>query len=297
VIESDLSQLDVFYGDLTVNRAHVYARLPRPAADAGLTLTGQVRGPRCLHSETLPMSSPLVDQGPGPTLLAAAILPEPCFWSPDLPAIYDVVIRLQRGSEVITTARREIGLRSFGVRGRHLALEGKHWVLRGVAIRSASSALPRAWHEASAVYVVTEADDHQLGDASQWGAMAVVEVRGTGDEMIVGLRRLALHPAVAVAVIHGDWPPGPKPAVVAPNVLLAQPIDSGGKATVQSWASLLWVDASNPRSLERLLASCEIPIVAVRRLGSPLPLERARAACDQLQSDLATIGQFAGYVV
>ena len=51
---NDLSQLDVFYGDLTVNRAFVYARLPRPAEDAELSLVGQIRGPRCLMAETLP---------------------------------------------------------------------------------------------------------------------------------------------------------------------------------------------------------------------------------------------------
>jgi hypothetical protein len=37
--------------------------------------------------------------------------------------------------------------------------------------------------------------------------------------------------------------------------------------------------------------------VAARRLVQPLPLDQARAACDVLQRDLATIGQFAGYVV
>ena len=67
----DLAELDVLYGDLTPNRACVYARLPRPADDAGLKLAGQVRGPRCLTAETLPLSATLVDLGPGPTLLAA----------------------------------------------------------------------------------------------------------------------------------------------------------------------------------------------------------------------------------
>ena len=83
----DLSDLDIFYGELTVNRAFVYARLPRPADDEGLSLVGQVRGPRCSRAQTLPLTSPLVDLGPGPTLLARALVPDPCFWSPDLPAI------------------------------------------------------------------------------------------------------------------------------------------------------------------------------------------------------------------
>ena len=73
--DSALADLDVFYGELTVHRACIYARLPRPAEDAGLTLAGQVRGPRCLHAQTLPLTSPLADLGPGPTLLARRSFP------------------------------------------------------------------------------------------------------------------------------------------------------------------------------------------------------------------------------
>src|SRR5262245_45045402 len=122
------ADLDVFYGDLTVSRAYVYARLPRPADDSGLSLVGQVRGPRCRLAETLPVTSPLVDLGPGPTLLARALVPDPVFWSPDLPAIYDVTVNLLRGTEIVATAKRQIGLRSLGVRGRSLFLNGKRWV-------------------------------------------------------------------------------------------------------------------------------------------------------------------------
>src|SRR6476646_3772891 len=107
---NDLPELDVFYGELTVNRALIYARLPRPADDTGLSLAGHVRGPRCLHAQTLPLTGPLTDLGAGPTLLARAVVPEPTFWSPDLPAIYDVTIDLRRGPQTIATARREIGL-------------------------------------------------------------------------------------------------------------------------------------------------------------------------------------------
>src|SRR5689334_19006876 len=137
---NDLTNLDVFYGDLTVAQGYVYARLPRPLDDAGLSLAGYVRGPRCLLAETLPVSTSLVDLGAGPTLLARALIPDPCFWSPDLPAIYDVVVELRRGSETIATERREIGLRALGVRGRCFYLDGKKWVLRGVLDASTEAA-------------------------------------------------------------------------------------------------------------------------------------------------------------
>jgi hypothetical protein len=294
---NDLSDLDVFYGELTVNRAFVYARLPRPADDAGLKLSGQVRGPRCLHAETLPLSVPLVDLGPGPTLLARALVPEPCFWSPHLPAIYDVTVQLQRDNEIVATARRELGMRSLGVVGRHFVLEAKNWVLRGVRADSVISIFPRAWHDASAAYVAGGEDDDLLAEASQWGALAVVEVGGTTNEIAMRLRQLAMYPAVAVAVIRGDPSTEFRPSTVTPNLLLAQLVAAHDEFAVRPWANLLWAEATELAALAKLQAMSDFPMVAVRRLKTPALIEQARAACDRFQRDLTDVGQFAGYVV
>ena len=293
----DLPLLDVFYGDLTANRAFVYARLPRQADDAGITLSGQVRGPRCLHAQTLPSVAPLIDLGPGPTHLARALIPEPCFWSPDLPAIYDVVVNLQRGTEILATARREIGLRSLGIRGQNLALEGKRWIIRGVSSQSATHILPRDWHDAAAAYVGPSPNDDRLAEASQWGTLSISTVSGTSDEIIAQLRQLTLHPAVAMAIIHGDLPRDFGQSAVTPNLLLAQHWNPSANLLPQPWADAIWADASSPKLLSDLSSSTSHPIIAVRPLPSPLPIDQARAACDQLQRDLAPIGQFAGYIV
>ena len=135
----DLSQLDVFYGDLTANRAYVYARLPRIAGAESYSLSGEIRGPRTSTAATLPTTIRLEDQGPGPTLLGQAIVPEPCFWSPDLPGIYDVTVNLLHGEETVATVHRQLGLRWLGVRGRHLALAAKRWILRGVSTMSTTA--------------------------------------------------------------------------------------------------------------------------------------------------------------
>jgi hypothetical protein len=293
---SDLSPLAIFYGDLTVAQAYVYARLPRPAEDAGLSLVGQVRGPRCLQAETLPVTSPLVDLGPGPTLLARAVIPDPCFWSPDLPAIYDVTVHLLRGQEIIATARRELGLRALGVRGRNFALEGKRWILRGVSASSTVATLPRLWREVVASYVTGHAKDDCLAEASQWGSLAVVELDCAEHDAAEQLRRLALHPAVALVVIRGSLPADFKLSHVAPNLLLAQPL-STNQASIGAWAQVLWLETDDPVLAGRIASQTELPIIVVRRLTSPLPLTDARAACDVLQRELASAGQFAGYVV
>jgi hypothetical protein len=294
---NDLAELDIFYGELSVNRALIYARLPQPLDDAGLSLVGQVRGPRCLHAETLPMTASLVDLGPGPTLLARAVLPEPCFWSPDLPAIYDVTVKLQRGTQIVATVRREIGLRSLGVRGSHLAFEGKHWILRGVSMASTTVKLPREWHDASAALVLNDAAPQPLGEASQWGALAVVVIAEHGEKAVSRLRELTQHPAVAIAVVAGQLPEDFKKSAVVPNLLLAEPIENDGAAPPSAWADLLLVSADDTDSLSSLSNSSQQPILVQRPLSASLELPIARLTCDELQRDLASIGQFAGYIV
>lgn len=292
----DLAALDVFYGDLTVAQAHVYARLRRPADDAGLSLVGQIRGPRCLQAETLPVTSPLVDLGAGPTLLARAVVPDPCFWSPDLPAIYDVTVELRRAGKTIATAKREIGLKSLGVRGRNFALESKRWILRGVSASSTIATLPRQWREVHAGYVADRLDEDRWAEASQWGALAIVELNCAASEIATRLRELARHPAVALVVLRGNLPPDFSPRQVAPNLLVVQAF-GGEPVAIHPWAQTLWLDDAQPGIAARLANSTSLPIIATRRLPEPLSLTEARAACDALQRDLANAGQFAGYVV
>jgi len=294
---TDLRELDVFFGDLTVNRAFVYARMPLPAEAGDWSLSGQVRGPRCLTAQTLPATSLLEDLGPGPTLMARAAVPDPCFWSPDLPAIYDLTVNLRRGGQIVATGSREVGLRALGVRGRHLALESKRWVLRGVCPESTHAALPRQWHEALACYVAVDPRVEVLAEASQWGALAVVEVRGEAGSLLALLRELAQFPSVALAVVHGELPADFKPSQAAPNLLLAQVIGDGDELRVRPWTNILWAETDDSLRIGRISTLAELPVVACRKLHQPLPLAEARAACDALQRDLAPIGQFAGYVV
>lgn len=295
---NDLATLDVFYGDLTVNRAFVYARLPMPTEPGPWSLVGQVRGPRCLLAETLPVNSPLVDLGPGPTLLARATVTDPCFWSPDLPAIYDVTVNLVRGTEVVSTARREIGLRSLGVRGRYLSLDGQRWVLRGVSTHATSARLPRDWHEHHAAFHSDLEELETLAECSEWGALALIFVP-TDEKTIAHIRGLAQFPGVAIAVTDAQLPPEFNRSQVAPNLLLGQWLSPQHWMPRQPWADLLLVCADEPELLIKALELGELPVIAARYAQDErkLDLPSARAACDKLQRDLAPIGQFAGYIV
>lgn len=292
---SELPLLDVFFGELTVHRACVYVRLPRPLNDEGMEIAGEVRGPRCRLAETLPVTTPLVDLGQGPTLLARAVVPDPTFWSIDTPAIYDVMVNLLHHGETLATVHRSIGLRPLGVRNGQFRSAGKNWVLRGVRASSTMAASLAEWHYASSSYIANYQADW-LVEASEFGVLGVVEVEAQKD-IPQQLRLLALHPAVMMAVVPVAPGPHLKLTGIAPNLLLAQALPPLGPFMPQTWAQAIWAESADHAVLSNLQTSSKLPIIAVRKLSAPVAIGDARAACDDLQRDLASVGQFAGYVV
>ena len=265
-------QLELFYGGVTPNRATVYARLRDVPATPGMTLSGFIRGPQCLYSTTLPATIRLADAGPGETLLARAMVPDPCYWSPDLPFLYDVHVELKRDGEVLASVDRVIGMRNFGARGQFLYMNGKRWTIRG-AVQTSELDMA-AWHdEPLAMYCTTPPSDAFCDEASRLGVLLVVQAPN-GPNATAELQRLARHAAVAL-LVHSPGQVDPVWQAAAPNIALA---------------SLLAADeVSNRPALDQ-------PIIAFRP-AQAASLATLRAASDQLQADLAPSGDFAGYIV
>jgi len=263
--------------------------------DEGVKIAGEVRGPRSRLAQTLPVSVSLVDLGQGPTLLARAVVPDPNFWSTDNPAIYDVTVNLLHHGKTLATSRRSIGFRPLGARKQQFRSEAKNWVLRGVCASSVTAAMPAEWQSTASAYV---ADYHvdRFVEASELGVPAIAELNAEKD-IPLQLRQLALHPAATMAIVR--VPPGTnfKLTGIAPNLLLAQAVLPRVPFTPQAWAHAIWVESADPAVLSNLQANFKLPIVAMRKLAAPLAIGDARAACDDLQRDLASVGQFAGYVV
>lgn len=265
-------QLELFYGGVTPNRATVYARLQDVSATPGMTLSGFIRGPHCLYSTTLPATIRLADAGPGETLLARAMVPDPCYWSPELPFLYDVHVELKRNGEVLASVDRVFGMRNFAVRGQFLYLNGKRWTIRGA--KQAPETDLAAWHdEPLAMYCPTPPSDAFCDEASRVGVLLVVQAPQDPDAT-AELQRLARHAAVAL-LVHSPGQVDPAWQAAAPNIALA---------------SLLDADAVRNRPV------LDQPSIAFRPANTAT-LEALRAASDQLQADLAPHGEFAGYIV
>lgn len=313
-------ELSVFHGEASTTLARVYARLPESAEVAGCELTGRVVGPRCRWAKTLPAASRLVAVrrgGDGKGLLAEAVVPDPCFWSDEVPMLYDVHVELRRGGDTIAAAERTIGFRGVGRRGQSFLRQGKRWVPRGMYV----DAVPaperddfEAWRAAPAVMVVESPSDAVCLTASETGVWVVADLRevirsnavrtagqassGAGTTSIdAELVRLARHPAVFLVVVPTAVHATPELRANAPNVLLAERPTHDAIAQVSPQADCVWLDADHAEAFAVAARATTLPIVACRSMTAAQSLSEVRLACDHLQRDLAPIGDFAGYVI
>jgi len=237
--------------------------------------------------------------GSGGSYLLEAILPDPCFWTPDLPHLYDVHLEVTSGGEVVHAHDQQLGIRRLGVRGRDLVLESRRTVLRAVGIDSVTEPssdtdqLLSMCHDAPAALLVENPSDDFCQKASLLGVLLIVTVDETPENTISELHRLSRWAAVAIVVLPTTFRVTAAPRVIPRNLLLGQRITDTESSSLAAWADVALVDSIN---MHRAL-DATIPVLAYRRLTSSLPIAEARRACDHLQRDLATQGDFAGYIV
>src|SRR5690349_18880485 len=109
-----LEQVEIFSGDSNNAVARVYARLEMAGLPPDCSLAGRVVGPTCEYSHTLMATVPFTPRrsldGDAAPLLAEAIVPDPCFWSQDLPFLYQAEIELRRGGELLGVVSRTFGI-------------------------------------------------------------------------------------------------------------------------------------------------------------------------------------------
>jgi hypothetical protein len=245
----------------------------------------------------------MMDRADRNQLLLEAVIPDPCFWTPELPFLYRVQIELRRGAEIIERVERLVGIRRFGVRDRALSFEGKRFVLRGVRLQSEISTsksqilndaefLRESW----TALVVSSPDDELCESAGREGVLLIADISKTSD-VADAIYRLSKWPAVVMAIVDGKAKLVAVSREVARNLVLAQAIAAGETMQLADWAQVAVIEVAESPALTEKIAGCSLPIVAYRPELKPANTETARVACDRLQRDLASLGDFAGYLV
>ena len=313
--------LRVILGPCDDMRAEVFVRAALPAATRlTLQIEGELIGPECRRSITLPAGASLTDLGAREAgLLAKAVLTEPAFWTPELPNLYRLTVRLVADGHSVADATRRIGLRRSGVRGRSLWLEGRRWVPRGVACDPQSCDL-EAIRSAGLAAVVADPPEPLLVAADEAG-VAIIAVAETehgrpldADGLVEQIAAWAMHPSVVIAVLPQSFNEAQVAAVaetarrVKGTMLLAHTVAGASPPPV-----------GVPAGIECLLVALDgdLPHGAWREAAPPVPLiawqhdgqkgEMSRAGCNRLQAALAAWGladgrthqpwDWAGYLV
>ena len=235
--------------------------------------------------------------------VARAIFTEPSFWTPELPHLYRLEVRLLCDERDVAVIDRMVGLRRLGVRGRSFWFDGRRWVPRCVASEAVGDAVTSLVSAAAAAWVV-DPDEAWLAAADEAGVavMAVLPAAMTPDMAASRIAGWSLHAAV-VGVVVGPEMPADVVTQVADEA-------RGLKGTLLlGWSARGDLPpVSPPPGVDFLAVVLEgtglpdegwrsmpsTPLLAVRRTqpaAVPRPdVAAARLACDRLQADLAAWG-------
>ncbi|HEX3999443.1 MAG TPA: hypothetical protein VHX65_12905 [Pirellulales bacterium] len=331
-----LNQLELFFGDAHEAAARVYARLARDESTADRKLSGELVGPECRFAQTLSARIPFRDLGPGESLLAEAVVPDPCFWTPELPMLYraelgardegrgprgnELVVRSEESVEQAATPvplspcgrgvrgegepsegqsnsiRRWFGIRRLGTKGRAIFLDMVRWVPRGVWLPQITVDDLKAARKANITLCGPPPDDGICLEASKHGVPLFIDLNSHAENLLEEVRRLGQWPAIFLLIFPADAEVDSAIRAAAKNVLFAAKFSAGAARVAPPWAQVLLCDVD----AEHLPPStgCQLPVLIRRRISSAAAqLAAARAACDRLQYDMAASGDFAGYFV
>src|SRR5947208_2533515 len=95
--------IDVVSHRLAPVEAELWIIVSAERTTAATTVRGRFVGPKCALSSTVEVAYPLLPfpHKPAelPWLVARVVIPEPSFWEPECPFVYDGVVELWQGDE------------------------------------------------------------------------------------------------------------------------------------------------------------------------------------------------------
>ena len=295
-------QWDLFHTQADQHLAQIYVRLRAGIElqdywNAGWKIEGQLYGPHCSRSHTLPARYTLTDQGAGTTLLARAMLPDPCFWSAEIPALYEVTLQLSHNGQIQQQYQTLYGLPSLLIKNQQFQLNTEPWILRAAHVNKLARWSADACREQSLALVVDRLDESLLQEASQLGIWIIAILTGSEAKICDQLSKLVASPAVCMGVIQGTVKDPEQLQNSAPNMLLGQWVRQASDLPPAQWCQFVFCDFRTAADFSQSIKGCSLPIVAVRSVDETCSLEEALEACQLLESDAITAEPIAGYAI
>ncbi|MGL4514756.1 MAG: hypothetical protein ACRCT8_16835 [Lacipirellulaceae bacterium] len=124
-----LETLELTLAAASDSAARLAVRMP-PLAP-GAVVRGSLRGPRSRCARTLPSGFALRTVSEADGWSGRFDVVEPCYWSPDLPMLYDLTVEVMDSESTVESHSVAVGLRRLAESGANLRLEGRRMVFRG----------------------------------------------------------------------------------------------------------------------------------------------------------------------
>jgi hypothetical protein len=290
-------QIEIVLAEATDSLAHLVIRAAGEAKQI-CGLTGSLAGPECRYARTLPSSYALSPLATSAGLLAELVLPDPCFWTPEMPLLYRLDMQLRSTAGETHAFSRLVGIRRWSVDRTALWLDGRRTVLRGVYAGPhdlTEKQLVEA-HAEQLTLIAHQPDAAFCEAASRIGVALVTDLRGLGQPAAVTreLVRASHWPAVLMALVEVSQVAGDQP--LPAGLMMVHPLDTSN-GEMAPWSDGVLVATDAPHALPDWLAEVDKPVLALRRGPPDMCLATVRQACDRLQADLAPRFDLAGYFV
>ena len=169
------------------------------------SVSGALRGPRCVRARTLQAEFEIQGTSNDRILgdFLGTIVTDPCYWTPQLPYLYDLKLEVKFTDGTSHSWTKAIGLRRWEAIGKNLVRERKRVVLRGKCVEDLSPKLIEQAAEAELALLVAPPAEEHVRQADEQGVSLIVDLRGTTDEVFS--KQGGWHPSV-VGMIYSDQP-------------------------------------------------------------------------------------------
>jgi hypothetical protein len=202
--------------NLTPATAEVWVTVLPQRQDAGTDVRGRLMGPRCAYASTVEVAYPLRPLTPNPSpplrgrgeeeralphdaVTRQVVIPEPSFWEPESPFLYEGVVELWQDGTRCDQRTIRHGLRLLTLGSRGLRLNGRPLRLRGCQPPGVCDV--RDLRSRGCNIVVAEAAEG-LCDAADRLGLFVLAPATTPDRSEV--RRLVAHPCFLGWLLTAD---------------------------------------------------------------------------------------------
>lgn len=261
------------------------------------SFSGTVTGPKCRYSRTLPATfqvPPCVCEA-NVSQMTQAMIPDPCYWTPKLPFLYDCSFDIKLANEQVESISHTLGLKRWEIDGDSFFLERKRFVLRGIVATDESEVDLQKAHEAELAVMVPSPSEAFLQEASGCGVMVIADTRDGDDELTRLLVGFSWQPAVAIVVSPPDTRDATHSHIL--GTILSASNKAASNLRASDWAKAAIVELETGQKPPNEMQKLGKPVIAIRRGVEYADLTAARAACDRLQAELAPEFDLAGYFV